>query len=137
MIFSFIVITKEALISEINAIEFNTYQNTHDPRNKGEIEISHIRFVPSDRNSDITNEIDWDAVQEYFLVVLSCEGKVIASQVLTSDEKGCLEVEKSFNFKNLSADFEISFTVYSMLVKNRNHVSQVNTSYFYALCGRK
>lgn len=121
----FPVVTKETLISEINAIEFNNYLNTHDPRNKGEIEISAIKFLPNENNFDLTNESEEEVFREFFLVVLSCGGKVIASKVVTSDEKGCLEIDKSFVFKNLSVDFEISFAVYSMLIKDRAYLSQV------------
>lgn len=120
------MITKDVLISEINAIEFNNYQNIDDPRNKGEIEVSSIKFLPNENNIDFINELDHDSIKEYFLVVLSSGGKVISSKVLTTDEKGLIEVDKSFIFKNLSADFEISFTVYSMLVKDRERLLQVN-----------
>lgn len=122
------MIAKEELISEINGIEFNNYQNKTDPRTTGEIEISGIKFLPNEHNFDVTNEHDQDIIREFFLVVVCCGNKVIASKVLTADEKGCLDVDKIYVFKHLSADFEISLSIYSMLVKDRAFLSQVNIS---------
>lgn len=121
------MITKETLIGEINAIEFHNYHNSDDPRHKGEVEISCIKFAPNENTCDVINENDQKGTRmEFFLIVLICGNKVLASKVLTADEKGSIQIDRSFNFKELASDFEISLALYSMLAKEKSHISSVS-----------
>ncbi|CAH1116717.1 unnamed protein product [Phaedon cochleariae] len=114
-------ITKEVLINEINSIEFNTYQNNFDPRCSGEINLQNLRFHLKKNNSMESHQ----NTREYFLVVVTC-GKAVISSEVVEEIGGTVLIEKSFQFRNLLADFEIALSIYSMTVRGRVHSNQDN-----------
>ncbi|KAL1501928.1 hypothetical protein ABEB36_007157 [Hypothenemus hampei] len=65
--------------------------------------------------------------EEYFVIVLTCGKKVLASKVLIPNINGEVkEEDKTFQFKGLPTDFEISVAIYSIKIKseersNHNH----------------
>ncbi|KAG5890196.1 hypothetical protein JTB14_010658 [Gonioctena quinquepunctata] len=115
-------ITKEALINEINTIEFNTYQSNFDPRCTGEIRIHSVSFLLREKTSVLPQHPD---SKEYFLAVAACGRKIISSEVAEATD-GVVVVEKCFGFANLLADFETCLSVYSMMVRNKVHIIQEN-----------
>ncbi|CAH1111301.1 unnamed protein product [Psylliodes chrysocephalus] len=112
-------ITKEALKTEINTIEFDTYRNIYDPRCTGNIEISELAF----KLKDTTHRDRLADNEEHFLMVLTCGKNVLSTEILREND-GVVKSEKKFKFRSLTTDFEISLFVYSLVMSKMDYNSQ-------------
>ncbi|KAJ8938511.1 hypothetical protein NQ318_005175 [Aromia moschata] len=113
--------TKEVLTKEIQNIEDESYEPEISSKCSGEVTLSNLTFYPKEGRKDEKSHRDFT---EYFLAVLTCGSVVLASEILTADGKGVVEVARKFSFANLAIDFEISVCVYAMRVGNKIHQQQ-------------
>nr|XP_023018130.1 anillin-like protein 1 isoform X1 [Leptinotarsa decemlineata]XP_023018131.1 anillin-like protein 1 isoform X1 [Leptinotarsa decemlineata]XP_023018132.1 anillin-like protein 1 isoform X1 [Leptinotarsa decemlineata]XP_023018133.1 anillin-like protein 1 isoform X1 [Leptinotarsa decemlineata] len=115
-------ITKAALTSEINTIEFNTYETSSDPRCYGDIKITDVAFHLKEKVTVLPHHAD---SKEYFVAVAASGKKIICSEISEAKDH-VIPIRKCFEFDNLLADFEISISVYSMTIRNKVHIIQEN-----------
>ncbi|XP_056635128.1 anillin-like isoform X2 [Diorhabda sublineata] len=112
-------ITKQALVNEINVIEFESYVSAADSRCTGEILLSDVTFT---QNKETTSKKFTDC-QEYFIVVLK-SGKYVLDSGIIEDMDRTVSVPKTFKFSKLHQDFDITIAVYSLLIVDENCVYQ-------------
>ncbi|XP_045463267.1 uncharacterized protein LOC123672941 [Harmonia axyridis] len=82
------------------------------PKN-GCLEISNLR-MPLIYSSRVHREIE-----RFYLVTFQYEDQLLSSEVLQANSHSYLEVEETFVFRDLSPDFIIDVSIYSMHVKRR------------------